>query len=64
MRRCVSTVGSMRACSRAIWIRSVEGSIAVIEAARVGVGAGLVGSRGIVRARDSAKMPPPQPTSR
>jgi hypothetical protein len=39
---------------------SVEGSIAVIEAARVGVGAGPVGSSGIVRARDSAKMPPPQ----
>lgn len=64
VRRCESTVGSRRACSRAIWIRSVEGSIAVIEAARVGVGAGAVGSSGIVRARDSAKMPPPQPTSR
>lgn len=38
--------------------------MAVIVAARVGVGAGDDADDGIVRARDSAKMPPPQPTSR
>jgi hypothetical protein len=37
--------------------------MAVIEAARVGV-VGDERETGIVRARDSAKMPPPQPTSR
>lgn len=63
LRRCASTVGSMRACSRATWMSMVDGSMAVIEAARVAVGAGADGSRGIVRARDSAKMPPPQPMS-
>lgn len=42
----------------------VVGSIAVIEAARVGVGAEADGSSGIVRASDSAKIPPPQPMSR
>lgn len=64
--KCASTVGSMRACSRAILIRFVDGSMAVMDAARVGVGAVAlaVASRGIVRASDSAKMPPPQPTSR
>jgi hypothetical protein len=47
-------------------IRFVDGSMAVMDAARVGVGAVAlaVASRGIVRASDSAKMPPPQPTSR
>lgn len=45
-------------------IRSLEGSTAVMLAARVGVGAGVSGVAGIVRARDSAKMPPPQPMSR
>lgn len=64
LRRCASTVGSMRACSRAIWMSVVVGSMAVIDAARVGVGAGAEGSSGIVRASDSAKMPPPQPMSR
>lgn len=63
LRRCASTVGSMRACSRATWISIVDGSIAVIEAARVAVGAGADGSSGIVRASDSAKIPPPQPMS-
>lgn len=64
LRRCASTVGSMRACLRAIWMSVVVGSMAVIDAARVGVGAGEEGSSGIVRASDSAKMPPPQPMSR
>lgn len=64
LRRCESTVGSIRPCSRAILTSAVEGSTAVIEAARVGVGDGAEGSRGIVRASDSAKMPPPQPISR
>lgn len=63
LRRCASTVGSMRACSRATWISIVEGSMAVIEAARVAVGAAADGSSGIVRASDSAKIPPPQPMS-
>jgi hypothetical protein len=44
-------------------MRVGEGSMAVIEAARVGV-VGDEREIGIVRARDSAKMPPPQPTSR
>lgn len=55
--------GSRRAWSRAILMRVGEGSMAVIDAARVGV-IGDEGEMGIVRARDSAKMPPPQPTSR
>ena len=63
LRRCASTVGSSRACSRATWMSMVDGSIAVMDAARVAVGAGAEGSRGIVRASDSAKMPPPQPIS-
>lgn len=64
LRRCASTVGSMRPWSRAIWISVGEGSTAVIDAARVGVGDAAEGSSGIVRASDSAKMPPPQPISR
>lgn len=64
LRICASMVGSMRAWSLAIWMSVVVGSMAVIEAARVGVGAEAAWSRGIVRASDSAKIPPPQPMSR
>lgn len=60
-------MGSDRAWSRAIWINVVVGSMAVMDAARVAVPvpASVPGAAdGIVRASDSAKMPPPQPTSK
>lgn len=64
LRRCESTAGSVRAWSLAIWIRVGDGSIAMIEAARVAFVVVVDGESGIVRASDSAKIPPPQPTSR
>lgn len=54
----------MRAWSRAILMSAEVGSMAVMDAACVTVWEGLFAFVGIVRARDSAKMPPPQPTSR
>lgn len=70
--RCDFTDGSRRAWSRAIFISVGLGSSAVMLAARVRVRVPLVASDDaegeeagmIVRASDSAKMPPPQPISR
>lgn len=58
-------VGSVRAWSRAIWMSVDEGSMAVMDAARVGVIAfSLPLPLPIVLASDSAKIPPPHPTSK
>ena len=58
-------VGSFRACEEAILISVVDGSMASIEDALVGVNDEDDDvERGIVRASDSAKIPPPQPISK
>lgn len=57
-------VGSLRACAEAILISVVDGSMASIDDALVGVYDEGEGDRGIVRASDSAKIPPPHPISR
>lgn len=65
-RRCASILGSVRACACAIWMRVGEGSIAVTDAAVVFVFVlvFVLVLKGIVLAIDSAKIPPPQPTSK
>lgn len=65
--RCAETVGSILAWSRAIFTNVAEGSRAVILPACVAVpllALSPVEEEGIVRASDSAKIPPPQPMSR
>lgn len=65
--KCAETVGSILAWSRAIFINVDEGSRAVILPAWVAVPLLVPSSvvvEGIVRASDSAKIPPPHPISR
>ena len=62
--RWACSVGSVRACDRAMLIIVGDGSMARIDDAPVDVVDAVEPASGMVLARDSAKIPPPQPISR